>query len=83
VAAHAVVVTSPLAAAETSSKHFEIAAGDAASTLKRFAEDSGKQVVFLIDTVRGIRTNPLKGEFTAREALTLLVANTALTVVEG
>ena len=82
VAAHAVAAATPVASAENLGKHFEIAAGDAAITLKRFAEDSGNQVVFLVDSVRGITTNPLKGEYTPREALSLLVANTVLVVGE-
>ncbi len=82
VAVQTVGVVTPVMAAEDTGKRYDIAPGDAAITLKRFAEDSGKQVVFLVDTVRGIRTNPLKGEFTVREALRVLVANTVLMVVE-
>jgi len=44
--------------------------------------DSGKQVVFLVDSVRGVMTNPVRGEYTVREALTRLVADTGLVVAE-
>ncbi|MCX6951181.1 MAG: TonB-dependent receptor plug domain-containing protein, partial [Verrucomicrobia bacterium] len=73
----------PSAAAEGESRRFyALAPGDAAVTLKRFAEESGHQVVYLVDTVRGLRTNAVEGEFSAREALARLVANTGLTVRE-
>src|SRR4051812_33617802 len=57
---------------------FDIPTGDAADTLKRFAEKSGQQIVYLVDLVRGVKTNSLKGQFTAREALKHLVAGTVL-----
>lgn len=69
-------------AAETVRKPYDFPRGDASDTLKRFAEDSGQQVVYLLDTVRGVATNAVKGEFTAREALAALLANTGLTLVE-
>lgn len=72
----------PVQAGEAARKSYDIAAGDAVSTLKRFANDSGRQVMFLVDAVRGVRTNPVRGEYTVREALTRLVADTGLIVAE-
>jgi len=72
----------PVQAAEPARQRFDLAPGDAAETLKRFADDSGRQVVFLVDAVRGITTNAVRGEYTVREALQRLVANTGLVVVE-
>lgn len=78
-----VLVTPPAAAAaETQRKHYDIGGGDAAGTLKRMADESGRQIVFLVDVVRGVKTNPVKGEYTAREALDRMVANTRLVVAE-
>ena len=51
----------PAQAEETARKSFDLARGDAASTLKRFADESGRQVVFLVDAVRGITTNAVRG----------------------
>ena len=48
----------PAQAAETVRKSYDIAGGDAVTTLKRFADESGRQVVFLVDAVRGVTTNP-------------------------
>jgi iron complex outermembrane receptor protein len=72
----------PAQAAETPRKSYDIARGDAVGTLKRFADESGRQVVFLVDVVRGVTTNPVRGEYTGREALTRLVADTGLIVAE-
>lgn len=69
-------------AAEVPRQSYDIPRGDAAETLKRFADASGRQVVYLVDTVRGVVTNPVKGNFTAREVLGHLLRNTALVVVE-
>ena len=72
----------PAQAEETARKSFDLASGDAASTLKRFADESGRQVVFLVDAVRGITTNAVRGAYTVREALTLLIADTGLVLAE-
>lgn len=69
-------------AADSVRKAYDVPRGDAAETLKRFAEESGKQVVFLVDVVRGVTTNPVIGEFTARDAIDRMVANTGLVVVQ-
>jgi hypothetical protein len=71
-----------VAAAEDKKHDFEIPAGPAESTLRMFAEQAGTQFVFSADKVRGVRTNALKGEYTPRVALNLLVAGTDLRVVE-
>ena len=72
----------PVQAGEAARKSYDIASGDAVSTLKRFADESGRQVVFLVDAVRGVTTNAVRGEYTVREALTRLVADTGLVVAE-
>ena len=61
---------------------YDIPAGDAARTLRQFVEQSGEQIIYLVPKVRGVRTNPVKGEFTAREVLQRMVANTSLVVVQ-
>jgi iron complex outermembrane recepter protein len=68
--------------ASTVKRHYEVSAGDAANTLRQFVAQSGEQIVYLLPRVRGVKTNALKGEFTAREALEQMLANTALVVVE-
>ncbi len=63
-------------------RHYELAAADATTTLRQFAEQSGQEIIYVVTTVRGVTTNAVKGEFTAREALTRLVANTGLLPLE-
>ncbi|MBI5690730.1 MAG: TonB-dependent receptor [Verrucomicrobia bacterium] len=62
-------------------RSFQIPAGDAAVTLKRFSDQSGEQIIFPVDLVRGVRTNAVEGAMSAREALDRLVANTGLVVI--
>ena len=70
-------------AAESSGvRRYQLGAGDAEHTLRQFVEQSGEQVVYVVTKIRGVTTNPLAGEFTAREALNRLVARTSLLVVE-
>jgi len=69
-------------AADQMKKIYQLPAGDAAVTLKRFSEQSGEQIVYPVDVVRGVQTNALSGELTAREALDRLVAGTELRVVQ-
>jgi outer membrane receptor protein involved in Fe transport len=71
-------VASGAVATEAPRRHFDLPAGDAATTLKQFAADSGEQIVYLVDNVRGETTNGVKGEFSAREALDRMLAGTRL-----
>jgi iron complex outermembrane recepter protein len=67
-------------AAQNAKKPFQIAAADGAVALEIFADQANTAVVYLVEQVRGVRTNAIRGEFTPREALDRLVANTPLTV---
>ena len=69
-------------AADQAKKIYQLPAGDAAATLKRFSELSGEQIVYPVDAVRGVQTNALSGELSAREALDRLIAGTELRVVQ-
>ncbi|MDP3072310.1 MAG: hypothetical protein Q8N18_18610 [Opitutaceae bacterium] len=62
-------------------RHFDLPAGDAATTLRAYTEQSGEQIVYVVPRVQGVKTNPVKGEFTVREAIDRMLAKTALTVV--
>lgn len=72
---------SAFAAAEVR-KSYDLPRGDAGDTLKRFAAESDRQVIYLVDLVRGVATNAVRGEFTAREALRRMIADTVLVVAE-
>ncbi|MBK8857455.1 MAG: hypothetical protein IPN11_07115, partial [Opitutaceae bacterium] len=64
-------------------KDFAIEAGDAASTLKQFAQQSGAELLYSADVVESVRTHAVKGEFTPKDALEIMVADTALVVSQG
>ena len=73
------------ASAESASapkKTYNVAAGDAATTLKAFSEQSGEQIVYPVDKVRGIQTKAVSGELTAREALVRMLAGSSLVLVQ-
>ena len=71
-----------LRGAEVPRKKFDIPKGDAAVTLRLFVDQSGEQVVFLVDRVRGVTTNAVVGEFTPRSALEQMLAETELSVYQ-
>lgn len=76
------VVLLPLQAAEAAKRAFDIPAGLAETSLRRFSEQAGGQFVFSADKVAGVRTRAVKGEFTALDALTRLLAGTTLRAVQ-
>ena len=74
----------PLAwTADVAQHSFDLPADLAESSLKKFAAQSGTEVVFASSTAGKVRTNAVKGDYTPREALNRLVANTSLSVVEN
>ncbi|MDB6092476.1 MAG: TonB-dependent receptor [Verrucomicrobia bacterium] len=65
-----------------SRRNFDVPTGDAVVTLKAVAKQGGVEIMFLASTVRGVKTNAVHGEYTARQALDSMVANTPLVVVQ-
>lgn len=75
------VLALPFAAqAADAKKTFDVPAGDASETLKRFAQQAGQQVVYPANEVRGVRTAAVQGEFTVRDGIGRLLAGTELRV---
>jgi hypothetical protein len=62
--------------------HFDVPAGTAESSLKRFSMQLRLELVFPTADVAGVRTNAVRGEMTVREALDRMLAGTDLTVAE-
>jgi iron complex outermembrane receptor protein len=71
----------PLAAAETT-KIFDVPAGEAVETLKQAAQQAGKEIMFPAETVRGVQTATVKGEFAPLAAFNRMLADTPLMVVQ-
>ncbi len=76
------VAGSAIGAGAAEAKAYDIPAGDAADTLRRFVDESGAQVVFFLNKVRGVTTQPIHGPYSARAALDRMLANTPLYAVQ-
>ncbi len=72
-----IAVTVPMWAA-TAIRSFSLPANPAATSLQQFAEQSGSEVLFATRTVSNVRTNAVRGDFSAGEALERLLAGTGL-----
>lgn len=67
-------------AEEPARRRFDIPAGAAVVTLKRAAQQAGLEIVYSAAVVNGVQTQPVAGEFTPREALERMVADTPLRI---
>ncbi len=73
------LLTAHLAFAATETKRpFDLPADSAEKTLKFFSEQSGHGLIMGADAVGAARTNAVRGEFTAPEALARMLAGTGL-----
>ena len=61
---------------------YALTEGEASQTLGQFVEQSGEQIVYVVTKVRGVRTNSVRGEYTAREAINKMLTNTALIALQ-
>lgn len=71
-----------LTAAAESPRAFDLPGGPAEETLKLFAKQAGREIVFAGAAVAQVKTNPVTGELPPREALSALLANTGLVATE-
>lgn len=69
-----------LRGADEARRPFAIPAAAAEVTLETFSDQAGAQLVYLIEDVQSVTTNPVHGTFAPRDALERLVARTALRV---
>jgi len=77
-----VLVTGWATTASAPKTNFRLSVGDAASTLRQFSQQARTPIVYPVDAVRGVTTNAVQGEFTAREALDRMVTGTGLVVAQ-
>ncbi|MBL9216034.1 MAG: TonB-dependent receptor [Opitutaceae bacterium] len=70
------------AAPTDETRSYHLPRGDAAKLLRQFALLSGTPVLFMMDKVQGEQTNAIDGSYTARAALELMLAGTALEIVK-
>jgi outer membrane receptor protein involved in Fe transport len=78
----AVLATLTVRAADDAKKTFSVPAGDAAQTLKQFAAQAAREIVFSPEVVGAVKTNAVSGELTPRAALDLMLANTGLVAAQ-
>lgn len=71
-----------LAGADATRKVYNLPDGDAAITLGQFARDSGVQIAYMVENVRGEKTKAVRGEFLSIEALRRMLAGSALFAVQ-
>ncbi|MBE2212266.1 MAG: TonB-dependent receptor, partial [Opitutaceae bacterium] len=71
-----------LAAAVAAPQALKIPAGDAARSLRQFARQTGVQLVFPAEEVRGFRTNEVNGRLEPRSALDMLLRGSGLSFAE-
>jgi len=61
----------------------DIAAAPARLAMTRLAEKTNNQLLFPYDLVKGITTNPVRGRFSFRQALALMLKGTPLSISSG
>ncbi len=71
-----------LSAADAVKINFDLPAGPAGETLKAFARQAGREIVFSADTVGGIPTKAVLGEYTPRDAIEQMLADTGLAATQ-
>jgi len=72
----------PVSARTEEAKKFAIPASTADKSLKQFAAQSGVEVVYPAEVVRGVRTPEVKGEMNPTEAMTRLLEGTGLAMAQ-
>lgn len=74
----ALSVLCPTYAADVAKIKFDLPADVVARSIKTFAQQSGKEILISAELGRKIRTQPVKGEFTPREAVDRMLSGTGL-----
>ncbi len=74
--------TAALAVEANSKRAFNIPPSTAEISLKLFSEQSGRGVIFSTDSLKGVKTNAVRGEFTVSEAIELVIARTELVATQ-
>lgn len=73
---------SHLAGAEAAKAHFDLPSDVLEKSLKRFSAQSGLEVLVQSDAFAEIRTRPVRGRMSSREALDAMLVGTGLKVLQ-
>jgi len=69
-------------AADNGLRTFDVPAGAAADTLKIFAKQAGREIVFAPETVGAVTTRSVRGQLAPREALEQMLLDTGLVATQ-
>jgi iron complex outermembrane receptor protein len=73
----AVTIAAPAPApAQAQNQHFQITAGDLGQALDAYIHQSGRQLIYRVDDVRGVHSPGVQGEMSADDALAALLSGT-------
>lgn len=72
----------PLWGADAKEISFDLPVDALSNSVKRFAAQSGLEVLVSSDALAQVRTRAVRGEMTARQALDAMLAGTGLTVLQ-
>jgi iron complex outermembrane receptor protein len=64
------------AQAQAQNQHFQIASGDLGQALDAYIHQSGRQLIYRVDDVRGVHSPGAQGEMSADDALAALLSGT-------
>src|ERR1700730_14259708 len=64
------------APAQAQNQHFQIASGDLGQALDAYIHQSGRQLIYRVDDVRGVHSPGVQGEMSADDALAALLLGT-------
>src|SRR3984957_16299132 len=72
----ATVCVVAMAAPQVQNQHFQIASGDLGQALDAYIHQSGRQLIYRVDDVRGVHSPGAQGEMSADDALAALLSGT-------
>src|SRR5260370_17085493 len=65
------------APAQAQNQHFQIAPGDLGQTLDAYIHQTGRQLIYRVDDVRGVHSPAVQGQMSAHDPLPALFSATA------
>ncbi|MGH7947300.1 MAG: carboxypeptidase regulatory-like domain-containing protein, partial [Opitutaceae bacterium] len=68
--------------ADDARRNFDIPQGNATETLRQFAQQSGREIIFSADMVQGVTTKAVRGQHRVSDALRRMLEGTNLTALQ-
>ena len=76
IVAAAVCVVAIVVPAQAQNQHFQIASGNLGQALDAYIHQSGRQLIYRVDDIRGVHSPGAQGEMSADDALAALLSGT-------